>query len=443
MSNSSKFFSCWLLLLVPLLDSDEWPQWRGPNRDGSWNGAGTVRKLPTEPKIKWRAEIGSGYSGPTVADGKVFLMDRVTDPEQRERVLCFDAATGKEIWKHTYHCQYRIGYTAGPRASVTIDEGLAYAHGAMGQLTCLNAKTGKVKWEKDLNRIYQIESRQREQNRMPIWGMACSPLVYRDKVILQIGARDAGVIALDKLSGEEVWRASNHRGQYSSPILVKQGERDVVVCWTGDGVIGIDPTIGKVYWSIDWKPRNMPIGCASPIVKDNLLFLTSFYDGSMLIRLDPSTAQAQKVWHRVGTSERETDALQSIISTPIWIDDHIYGVDSYGELRCLEAKSGDRVWQNLTAVPKARWSTIHFVQTADLVWMFNERGELITARLSPTGFEEISRTKILEPTRKQLNQRGGVCWSHPAFALRSVFARNDQELVCVDLSAEEQEESPQ
>ena len=335
---------------------------------------GVVTELPESPNIKWRAPIGSGYTGPTVANGRVYVMDRLTEPEQTERILCFNATNGDVIWKREYPCKYRIGYTAGPRASVTIDDGKAYALGAMGQLTCLDAGTGELVWEKDLNSTYQIESRQRRKSRMPIWGMACSPLIHGDLVILQIGAREAGVAAFDKQTGEEVWTATSDRGQYSSPILTRQGTQDVVICWTGDAVVGIAPKKGDVLWSIDWKPRNMPIGCASPVLKDNYLFLTSFYDGAMLIKLDPDHPNAEKVWHRIGDNERLTDALHSIISTPIWIKDHIYGVDSYGEFRCLEAKTGDRVWHDSTAVPRARWSTIHFVRNKDLIWMFNETG---------------------------------------------------------------------
>ena len=415
---------------------DDWPQWRGPDRDGVWNESGIVTRFTADDlPTRWRAEIGSGYTGPTVADGRVYVMDLLkTDSKQFERVLCLDAESGTEIWKHQYECVYRIGYKAGPRASVTIEDGRAYSHGAMGQLICFDAASGKVIWKKDLDKTYSIQSRQRSGNRMPIWGMTCSPLIYEDLLILQVGAKDAGVIAFDKKTGEQVWSALDDRGQYSSPILIHQGDRDVVVCWTGDSVSGLSPQNGEVFWTIDWKPRNMPIGCASPLLHGNHVFCTSFYDGSMLIKLDPDSPVAEKVWHIVGESERETKALHSIISTPVWIDEHIYGVDSYGEFRCLEAKTGKRVWENLTAVPKARWSTIHFVRNHDHVWMFNERGELILAKLSPEGFEEISRAKIIEPTSDQLNRRGGVCWSHPAFAMKCVFVRNDKELICVDLS---------
>ena len=145
----------------------------------------------------------------------------------------------------------------------------------------------------------------------------------------------------------------------------------------------------------------------------------------------------EHVWSQVGKSEKQTKGIQSIIGTPIWIDDHIYGVDSYGELRCLSAETGERIWTTDKAVPRSRWSTIHFVRNGNKDWMFNERGELILAELSFAGFKEISRAKLIEPTTTQLRQRGGVCWSHPAYANKCIFLRNDKEIICVNLANEE------
>jgi len=181
------------------------------------------------------------------------------------------------------------------------------------------------------------------------------------------------------------------------------------------------------------KPKNMPIGIATPIVKNDMLFVTSFYDGALMLQLDQTAPKVSEVWRAVGRSEKNTKALHSIISTPIWLGDYVYGVDSYGELRCLEAKTGTRIWEDTTATPRARWSNIHFTKHGEDIWMFNERGELIISRLSPQGFAETSRTKLIDPTTEQLRQRKGVCWSHPAFANGFVVVRNDKEIVCMSL----------
>jgi outer membrane protein assembly factor BamB len=180
----------------------------------------------------------------------------------------------------------------------------------------------------------------------------------------------------------------------------------------------------------------MTITIATPVLDNGTLLATSFYDGMLALKLDADALAVEELWRRLGPNERNTDALHCCISTPIIEGDYIYGVDSYGELRCLDIKTGDRIWEDLTATPKARWSNIHMVRQEDKIWMFNERGELIISTLSPAGFHEISRSKLIEPTKGQLSQRGGVCWAHPAFAYKRVYARNDVELVCADLAAE-------
>jgi outer membrane protein assembly factor BamB len=417
--------------------ADDWPQWRGPNRDGVWRETGIVEQFDSEQlPLAWRAPIGAGYSGPTVAEERVYVTDRLDDPVQKERVHCFDARTGQPIWSYEYDCPYvDIGYKAGPRACVTIDKGRAFALGAMGHLHCFDAAKGDVLWKRDLNRDYKIQDSKLGDDRMPIWGIAAAPLIHQDLVILHIGGRDgACIVALDKKSGDEVWRALDDRAQYSAPILIQQAGKTVCVCWTGDSVAGLDPATGKVHWRHPLAPGKMPIGIATPVVEKDRLFVTSFYDGSLMLRLLDDKPAVEELWRRVGPSERETDALHSIISTPLMIGDYIYGDDSYGELRCLDARTGDRIWEDQTATPRERWSNIHFVRNGDKVWMFNERGELIISKLSPKGFEEIDRAKLIAPTLEQLRRRDGVTWAHPAFANRHVFARNDKELVCASLA---------
>jgi outer membrane protein assembly factor BamB len=178
----------------------------------------------------------------------------------------------------------------------------------------------------------------------------------------------------------------------------------------------------------------MPIGIATPTVSNNRVFFTSFYDGSLMLGLKQDEIGYEKLWQVSGADEKNTLALHSIISTPVFEQNHIYGADSYGELRCLDANYGTRIWEDQTATPRARWSNIHFVKNGDRYFLFNERGELIIAKLSPAGFDEIDRAKLIEPTQDQLrSRRGGVCWAHPAYADKHVFARNDKEILCVNL----------
>ncbi len=415
--------------------ADDWPQWRGAGRDGVWREEGLMDRFPADTLAwKWSVPIGAGYCGPTVAGGRVYVMDRQVKPSEVERVLCFDAQTGQEIWTSAYACSYDgVSYTAGPRASVTLNEGLAFALGTVGHLHCFDAATGDIVWQRDLNRDYRI--------RMPTWGIAAAPLIFDDLVITHIGGRDgACVVALDKRSGKERWRALDDRASYSAPIVIGPVDDPLLVVWNGDAMAGLSPKSGEVYWRIPFPPSRMPIGVPTPVHENNRLFVSSFYDGSLMVQLGNTIRSAEKLWAEAGPNERDTRTLHCMISTPLIRDGYIYGVDSHGELRCLDAATGKRIWEDRTATPRARWGNIHMVWQEDRVWMFNERGELVIGRLSPTGFQEISRAKLIEPTTAQLDQRGGVCWSHPAFAHRHVYARNDKQLVCASVASDRADE---
>lgn len=423
-------FATTISLLSIRVFAADWPQWRGSNRDGVWREKGIVRKFETKQiPIRWRAEVANGYNGPTVADGRVYVMDRLTRPTEVERVHCFDAMSGEKIWTHTYKSDYKkVGYPDGPRAAVTISDGRAYSLGTMGHLFCFDAVKGKILWNKNLDDEYRI--------RVPIWGIAAAPLVEHDLIIVQVGGEDnACIIAFDKVSGEEKWRALDDPASYSAPIIIEQAGKRVLVCWTGVRIVGLSPSTGELYWEHSFEPSRMVINIATPVFQNGYLFVSSFYDGSLLLKVSPDKLAAVKVWRRKGPGERDTDALHCCISTPVLQGNYIYGVDSYGELRCLDLHTGDRIWESQDAVPKDRWSNIHMVRRGDDIWMFNERGELIISRLSPHGFQEISRAALISPTEGQLSRRGGVCWSHPAFAYKHIFIRNDEELVCADLSA--------
>ncbi len=405
--------------------SQDWQDWRGTNRDGTWNETGIIEQFDSDTiKKKWSVEIGSGYSGPTVSNGKVYVTDLQTKPNQTEGVLCFDEQTGGKIWEFRYDCIYEgVGYPAGPRASVVINDGKAYSLGTMGNLFCFNAETGKVLWQKDLNKEYEIN--------MPIWGIAATPLIVDDKIIVHVsGSKNGCVVAFNKNTGNEIWRNLDDRAGYSAPILIEKNGVKVVVNWTEHSLSGLNPESGEVLWRFPWKTGS-GMSIATPVLYDDHIFVSAFYSGSLLVKLGNDYTTAEKVWQRSGESERKTDALHCVINTPVIIDDFIYGVDSYGELRCLEFSTGDRIWEDQTAVKRNRWANIHFVQNRDKIWMFNELGELIISELSPNGFNEISRAKLIEPSKKQHPR--GVVWTHPAFANKHIFVRNDKVLVCADL----------
>jgi outer membrane protein assembly factor BamB len=413
--------------------ADDWPQWRGPNRDGVWRETGIIQAFArAELPPVWTATIGPGYSGPTVAGDRVFLTDRVTAPEQQERVLCFDRVTGKPLWTHAYPCVYRdVDYALGPRASVTIADGRAFSLGTMGHAHCLDVADGKVLWARNLAVDFQAT--------INVWGVTAAPLVAGDLVIFQIGGQpDACLVALDVKTGRERWRALDGRASYSPPRMIRIGARDVVLAWTAHWLACLEPTTGKVWWKESYKPRNMILNVPDPILDETgrNVFLTAFYDGAHYYRLKDDLGAPDLLWKRAGASERKTDAIHSIIMTPVIRDGHVYGIDSYGEMRCLNLANGDRVWEDTSLLANGRWATAHFVQQGDRTWITTEKGEIVIARLTPRGFERLSSASFIAPETKLRGRNHPIAWSHPAYAHRSLFARNDSQLVCISLAAD-------
>lgn len=435
--------------LSSITTAADWPEFRGPDRAGIWEASGLIEdfsgKTDPLPHV-WSTPVGAGYSGPTVSDNGVYLMDRgLPDDESSgtdirpegpgvERIVCVDRESGAVKWVHSYPCTYRdVGYAYGPRSSVTLQDGKAWALGMMGHLHCLDAETGGVVWSKNLAEEYEID--------MPIWGLAASPLVIGDVLVVQVSASADGacLVGFDRNSGEEIWRKFDDKGSYVSPIRIEPDGDPVVIAWTGERIAGLAPADGDVHWEIATPPAKMPINVPGPAIDESgrLLFLSVFYDGSRMIQLAPDGLSAKELWHRQGFNERKTDALHSMISPPLFQDGWVYGIDSYGQMRCLDPETGDRVWENLTAVPQGRWGTGFMVQQDDRIWMLTERGELVIARLSPEGYEEIDRARMIEPTTPLKQRREGtVLWSHPAFAGTRIYARSDRELVCVELGRE-------
>ncbi len=424
MARSGGIYLFCLVVSASAVYSDDWPQWGGPQRDCVWHETGIVDRFSTDgllPRV-WSVPVAEGYSGPAVADGRVYVTDRVA-AEHLERVHCFDAETGKSLWSHQSEVRYTVSYPAGPRATPVIHDGLCYTIGAEGHMFCFAAADGTVRWSKEFQRDYQTQ--------LPVWGMASSPLVDGDRLITLVGgAKGSLLVCFNRLTGEELWRSlEDEQVGYGPPMIYEFGGRRQLILWHPAAVSSVDPQTGKLIWQHAW-PIRYGLTIPMPRKLDDRLFLTAFYDGPLMLRVSASSAEV--VWKGQGSSEQQTDGLHSIMPTPVVGNDHIFGVCSYGQLRCLNTSDGSRVWETLEATGSGRWWNAFLVPNGDRIFLHNEQGDLIIARLTGDGYEELSRAKLVEPTRPV--QRRMTIWSHPAFAMQSVFARNDKELVRVNLA---------
>jgi outer membrane protein assembly factor BamB len=434
----------WMAVVSGYLSADDWPQWMGPKRDGVWRETGIVAKFkPNGPVLRWRTPIGAGYSGPAVSGGRVYVMDRqlapgVGNPDNpftkalvpgQERVLCLDEKTGAILWIHPYEAPYTISYAAGPRVTPTVGHGKVYTLGAEGALFCLDADTGKVIWTRDFQRDFGAKT--------PEWGFASHPLLEDDRVICLVGGEGSTVVAFDRDTGRELWRSLSAREPgYGTPVLIERDGKRLLIVWHAESVNALDWETGKVLWSVPFESR-YGLTAPTPRVTGDILFVTAFYNGSLALRLDEQ--EPEVLWRSPKVSEKDTTYLHSIISTPFLKDGYIYGVCSYGQLRCLDLKTGQRLWETLDATTPerpTRWGSAFLIPHEDRFFLFNERGELIVVNLSPGGYTEIDRMQLIEPTNWDPGRM--VVWSHPAFANRSIYVRNDQEIVCFSLAAQQE-----
>ncbi|MGQ0636949.1 MAG: outer membrane protein assembly factor BamB family protein [Planctomycetaceae bacterium] len=411
---------------LPTVSAEDWPQWGGPNRDAVWRETGIVKTLPITgllPRV-WSTPIGEGYAGPAVADGRVFITDRLK-AEELERVFCLDAGNGKVLWKHQYPVKYTVAYPAGPRMTPTIDSNRVYTIGTMGDMFCFEADSGTIVWQRNFVDDFQTT--------IPVWGMVAPPLVEGDQLITLVGgAEGALVVSFDKFTGKELWRAlEDGEPGYCPPMIYTiQGLRQLII-WHPSAVTALDPANGAVLWNVPWA---IQVGLCIPIPRQigNRLFLTSFYDGPLMLNLGDDGKSPTTAWKGKFRSETRTDGLHSIMCTPWTTDAHIYGVCSYGQFRCLDAKTGKRLWETREPTGEGRCWNAFIVPQGDRFFLHNEQGDLIIANLTPDGYEELSRAKLVEATREVTGRM--TIWSHPAFALKSVFARNDKEIVRVNLA---------
>ncbi|MEO7650535.1 MAG: PQQ-binding-like beta-propeller repeat protein, partial [Bryobacteraceae bacterium] len=373
-----------VLAIAALLYAADWPEWRGVGRQGAWLESGIVDRFPsTGLRVKWRMPVKPGYSGPAVADGRVFLLDaeRGAGTLVTERISCLNENTGKVLWTRNWTADYRgLDYGSGPRPTPTVDGDRVYILGAKGLLQCLRVKNGEPVWSKDFVRDYGTA--------VPGWGMSSAPIVAGELLIAVVGGKEnAKVVAFDKLSGKERWRAlsSDSEPGYSQPVMIEFGRPQLIV-WHTSAIESLDPSTGDVLWSEPFRVQmNTPI--ATPAWSAPHLLVSAFFDGARMLELSATSPAARLLWRSESRGEVQTDKLNALMSQPIIDGDYLYGFCNYGQLRCLRRATGERVWETQAAtVERVRNASAWMIRNAGRVFIFNDRGELILAKLSPSGY---------------------------------------------------------
>jgi outer membrane protein assembly factor BamB len=389
----------------------DWPQLLGPTRDGVYAGHDLGDSWPSSgPTVVWQKDVGQGFSGPAVAAGRLILFHRLGD---KQTVECLEATTGKRFWSFGYPTAYHddFGFDEGPRATPAIREGRVYTYGAEGVLNCLDLASGTNFWRVDA--MAELHAGK------GFFGIACSPLVEGNAVLLIVGGQpEGGIVAFDKTSGKILWKATSDEASYASPVTATIGGRRYAFFFTRAGLVGANPMDGKIFFDYPFRPpiRNS-VSAATPLIVGDSLFLSASYGaGAVLLKIKESAPE--KIWE-------SKNALSNHYATSVYREGFLYGIDGRTDpgfqppasLRCIELGTG-----------KVRWGQDAFgaailTLAGDQLLILTEKGELIRAPASPEAFKPSARAQVLS----------GEVRAHPALADGLFYARSKDKLVCVDL----------
>lgn len=413
------FFSFVLVLtLAPAVRAD-WPQWRGPNRDGHAPGARLPAKWPDEPpEPKWRAKIGEGYASAGVAGGKVFAIGR-DDKAGSETAYCFDLASGKELWHLTYPAPFKApDPTAGrgPNATPTVDRDRVYFFGLAGMLTCVDIATGKVLWKHDCMKEYWDvpKSANGDNPWFPPCGASASPLVDGTTVIVPVGGKRAGAVTgFDRTSGKLLWKALDDRSSYASPVIAAPGGVKQIVAFTGTRMVGLRHTDRELLWEQPFKAHyEQTIIC--PVVWKDRVVIGGEQRATIALEL---TREGEKL---VTKQMWKNDDLKMYLTTPVMVGDHLIGYDHRaGKLVCLALASGETAWSS----PAFGNKHLSFVVCGNVLLALALDGHLTVAKFSTTDYEPLAKWKV--------SAKG--TWAHLAVAGNRLLVKGPDELLCYEL----------
>ncbi|MEX2214802.1 MAG: PQQ-binding-like beta-propeller repeat protein [Phycisphaeraceae bacterium] len=394
--------------------SADWPQFLGPKRTGVSSDTGLIDAWPEKgPREVWRSKGGVGMSGLAVSAGRVITL---VQDDEGQHALALEAATGKQLWKTKVAPAYKNSQGDGPRATPAIADGRAFVFTGNGMLAALKADTGDLIWKHDTIAEFKGE--------IADFGMACSPLVVEGRVIVTVGAPGATVVAFDCDSGNFAWKTGNAKAGYSSPALLKVGGEEQLVVFTGETLWGIQPKSGSVLWSYPYKT---PFDCniATPIQYKDHIFISSGEDhGCALLSFADPASDGIIVVSEVWKSQGASSVMRNGWQTSLLIDGRLYGMDNVGaatsltHFNCVDMATGKLIWQH------KRFGNGNFIAADGKLILTTIKGELVLAKVSPQGFDELGRMKVLTSMKQG-----------PALAGGLLYVRDDREIVCFDLRA--------
>jgi len=389
------------------LVAQDWPQILGPGRNGIYTGPPIVASFPrTGPPLLWKRGVGAGFAGPAVAAGKLVLFHRVNN---RETVEEMDAATGKTIWTFDYATSYRddFGFDEGPRAVPVIAGGRVFTHGADGWLHGLEFTTGKKLWAVDTRRVFDAPK--------GYFGVATSPLVDGDRVMVNVGGKTAGIVAFDVATGKTLWTSTSDEASYSAPVIADIAGQHTAVFFTRTGLAAIDPANGNVRCQYRWRARMAAsVNAAAPIVVNDQIFLSASY-GTGAVLLQVANNAVKPIWSG-------DESMSNHYSTSVYKDGYLYGFEGRQEfgqrLRCVELATGKVMWD------VEDFGAGSLLIAGEALVIMRESGELALAPASPKAFRFASRAQLMP----------GVVRAFPALADGRYFVRNERQLSAFDLA---------
>lgn len=379
-----------------------WPQWRGPNRDGISKESGLLKQWPEDgPPLVWKVGgAGRGYSSFSIANGKLYTMGLRGD---REFVVAFDAATGKEAWATPHGSAFRNDRGDGPRGTPTIDGDRVYALGGNGDLSAFDARSGKLLWSKNVLQEFGGSNTR--------WGISESPLVLGDKIMVNAGGPGASIVALKKSDGSLVWKSQSDKAGYSSAIPVTVNGSTQVVFFTGERAVGLDAKSGRLLWDYD-RPSNRTANVATPVVRNNRVFISSDYGtGGGVVEIQPDN-KVEELWF--------TKDMRNHHSSSVLIGDYLYGFSS-NILTAMRFDTGAIAWRD-RSVGKGS-----LVYADGNLYCFSENGVVGLVEATPDGYKEKGRFRIPQDSLPT--------WTHPVVAGGRLYLRDQDTIYAFDVRA--------